>query len=823
MAAKIDNDCRIQSILSTLEILDGQKKKKTKYAKKQIQSLRNPTFSSASKTQGSLSGGKESKMVPRAHARDNKDKVVGKYSTFLAQIVADPSSKQQRPHWKRERKDDLPFNQDHGPGGVEQENSRKRRDTPRLSLADESGTSGNNQRFQGAEVVQTGKRVMPSINQKQCKPIPLQVEDGTHLNDRPEQTEEGNFTSSSSSNPRWQQIIKSRLKPKQLGDAVAPRVAEVAKTKIKSRRNRLSSSDLDKSEEDDSLNNHLSSLKVINAAIAFKRQRFRKQRQERKLRISRLFRVVARLIVIIKRICEVHFVERGTEDVEISFAQLVSTRQRTDLMFDVTEYRAKRKWQLMSETKRILQKSTRSEQDVQHIETTLREMSALGEYPASMQRSIARVGWYESYGPNRVIVREGHMPDAFYFILSGSAIVSVPLADEAKPKILAILLRGDSFGELAILNQSKRTSTVTTRENVEMFVISAEDFTKIVMSGNNRMLQDPQTMTFMRSVEFLKGWPLKKIENNPKKCVFNFFRKDTVLVRDSRLSEWIYVVKSGSCSVLKQLKYVEPKLNPKKERTNKDERMTSSRHRQLLLDRERSFMNRRMIAAHAQRESLYKRGMDLPYLMMNEEITERLAPNRNRSNTILAGEDGTENIEEEKREEKWMDELEEGGVLNDMKDSLLYPLIEVEKEDEELSPKYGPQRTFAHDLNQRALQSKESTKMNMESMTDSRPVFVCIQTLQKGGVFGLVDVLFSEQPSLSLISNGAECMVMSKHFFLQHANDDMLHRVKISMMPFAKEDEIQRSLENQLKWEVYRTITMETTLTRMQMKKFYTK
>ena len=47
----------------------------------------------------------------------------------------------------------------------------------------------------------------------------------------------------------------------------------------------------------------------------------------------------------------------------------------------------------------------------------------------------------------------------------------------------------------------------------------------------------------------------------------------------------------------------------------------------------------------------------------------------------LQGEDGTENIEEEKREERWMEELEEGGALNDIKGSL-YPLIEVDKEDE---------------------------------------------------------------------------------------------------------------------------------------------
>eukprot|EP00057_Strongylocentrotus_purpuratus_P010911 XP_011665385.1 PREDICTED: uncharacterized protein LOC587954 isoform X3 [Strongylocentrotus purpuratus] len=678
MATEIESENRIKSILSTLEILDGKNKIKKKIlGKRQSESLRNPTYSSALKTHHSLSCDKETRMVPKILARENDETMVGKYSTFLAQIVTDSSSKERR-NWKKERNSDSIFDQDNLRGD-RPNNFQRRRDTFKFT-ENQHGTSGDTRRPRDAKFVQNGKHLIPSLDRKHCKPFPIRTENDSDSKQNPEQTEQMDFiaeNTTSSKTSTWQQVVKSRLILKLVSDATTPRVAEVVETKMKARRIRKSSSELDKDKENGGFHNHLST--VIGATVAFKRKKLKILREERKFRLSRLFRVVARLVVVIRRICEVHFVERGrTEEVDISFAKLVSTRQRTDLMFDVTDYKAKKKWQLMSETKRILQKSTRSEHDIQHIETTLREMSALGEYPASMQRSIARVGWYESYGPNRVIVREGHMPDAFYFILSGSALVSVPTPGEVKPKILAILLRGDSFGELAILNQSKRTSTVTTRENVEMFVISAEDFTNIVMSGNSKMLQDPGTATFMR--------------------------KDTVLVRDSKLSEWIYVVKSGSCSVLKQLKNVEPELYPKKRESSKDERATSSRHKQLLLDRERSFTNRRMIAARAQRESLYNRGMDLPYLMMNEELTEGLAPNRNRSTTILAGEDGTDNIEEQKREEKWMEELEEGGALNDMKESLLYPLIEVERKDEDdVITEIWTQRTFAHDLNQRAL------------------------------------------------------------------------------------------------------------------------
>ena len=54
------------------------------------------------------------------------------------------------------------------------------------------------------------------------------------------------------------------------------------------------------------------------------------------------------------------------------------------------------------------------------IQVALRGLKDIVGYPVNMQKGLARVGWYESYGPNRVIVREGHKPRAFYFIFSGS-------------------------------------------------------------------------------------------------------------------------------------------------------------------------------------------------------------------------------------------------------------------------------------------------------------------------------------------------------------------------------------------------------------------
>ena len=66
-----------------------------------------------------------------------------------------------------------------------------------------------------------------------------------------------------------------------------------------------------------------------------------------------------------------------------------------------------------------------------------------------------------SIEPRRVIIREGHTAECFYFVLSGVAAVKkltldgVGADDEPAAKILATVGRGATFGELALLQNSR--------------------------------------------------------------------------------------------------------------------------------------------------------------------------------------------------------------------------------------------------------------------------------------------------------------------------------------------------------------------------------
>lgn len=85
---------------------------------------------------------------------------------------------------------------------------------------------------------------------------------------------------------------------------------------------------------------------------------------------------------------------------------------------------------------------------------------------------------FEKYGitvdANKVIFREGEPGDRMYIIQEGNVRISKQI--EGKEHILAVLSKGDFFGEMALVNQEPRTATVTAGSTVKMLSFNREGF-----------------------------------------------------------------------------------------------------------------------------------------------------------------------------------------------------------------------------------------------------------------------------------------------------------------------------------------------------------
>ena len=89
----------------------------------------------------------------------------------------------------------------------------------------------------------------------------------------------------------------------------------------------------------------------------------------------------------------------------------------------------------------------------------------------ALERSAERV----SFEPGETIVAEGDLADRFFVITKGEVAISRrgPDGDEVK---LARLGRGQFFGEVGILAETRRTATVRAIDDVELLALSWQEF-----------------------------------------------------------------------------------------------------------------------------------------------------------------------------------------------------------------------------------------------------------------------------------------------------------------------------------------------------------
>src|SRR5436189_5383076 len=76
------------------------------------------------------------------------------------------------------------------------------------------------------------------------------------------------------------------------------------------------------------------------------------------------------------------------------------------------------------------------------------------------------------------VVREGDRGDEFFLMKSGQA--EVTRMEDGWPRQLVVLGRGDSFGELALLDDRPRQASVRALTALDLFVLGREAFQSVV-------------------------------------------------------------------------------------------------------------------------------------------------------------------------------------------------------------------------------------------------------------------------------------------------------------------------------------------------------
>ncbi|CAC5410324.1 unnamed protein product [Mytilus coruscus] len=573
-----------------------------------------------------------------------------------------------------------------------------------------------------------------------------------------------------------------------------------------------------------------------------------------------LFRLAGKMTVYCIRLMNMHSLRNRENDDEVSpFIKGLHFRDYdspVDLMFDPSKFKANKSMRLSEETKRILSKESqeRTPHDIYSTQIAFRNIRSISDYPARMQRKIAEVGVYERYEAKRIIVRQGHPPSAFYFILSGDVVVMKMDESNTYARPVLHLSRGDSFGELGIIQGTKRKATIICREPTELLSISKKDYQNIFMLGGVKSINDPDQDQFLRSLSFLRGWPIDLIQEIQDKTMFHYYKRGDIIAKETHYFDWIIVVKSGSISVMKKLKKVFPFEWKNKVKTEfVSEKQKRDMAEQKDMNRRQALTELNIPTRNAQTDDEYLEEFPGKYKIFKHPInaieyidmtngrymesvpevssnrssfslpdiaSENKVPKHSRSSfqniqTLYLptlSEDTESSVDYAYNTRQNKKEVGTGKLLFSTDTRRKESIIELEKE---MIGFQEEKLTYRDDIDT-GIKRKDPDHI---TEADLKPEFVNIQTLTKGQVFGLADLILDPQPNFCVVSNGADCILIDKHFYMEHTTDLLKNRLRNELCPYPSEEEMQSRLQNTVDWEAYRSDIMLQTVNTVKPKR----
>ncbi|XP_077974806.1 cyclic nucleotide-binding domain-containing protein 2-like isoform X3 [Styela clava] len=428
------------------------------------------------------------------------------------------------------------------------------------------------------------------------------------------------------------------------------------------------------------------------------------------------------------------------------------TTDDPELTFDLSKFRRQSKDVdvMPVKIKDLLRKrpGDRTPEEVLNIMRTMQKMEIFARFPLSIQRRLCECAWLQTVEPNRVLLRSGHVGQSVYYVISGRLVANGE--EETGHMVTTLLKRGDKFGEEEIISKSKRAATVMSQDTAELFVVYGDDYKDICFAKGSK---DISSLSICRKNPVFHHWPLQKLIENPGSWTMQNYKPGTLIVEDSGRCDWVYIIKSGQCKVVKCLKPGEPEEDPAR--------------------------IKKLLARHA-RQKLLKE-IETKNLENDIDVSE---PSEDRISAVPPSSTFFTTPLSRPQTHGYYDEAATAAIQEAMRQRSQTPM----KRSPFLVSLYGP-------------------KVN-------RPVYVALEVLGVGDSFGFLAVLPKDQrgSSVSLISCGSEVIQINKKFFQKFADETVYSLINMKFPPFPKQHEILQNLRQSFMWKDYKRQTLDDAL-----------
>ncbi|CAK8686417.1 unnamed protein product [Clavelina lepadiformis] len=422
-----------------------------------------------------------------------------------------------------------------------------------------------------------------------------------------------------------------------------------------------------------------------------------------------------------------------------------------ELTFDLSKFKraSKDHDEMPLKIKELLRKKPkdRTSEENSNIVRNMQKLELFARFPLNVQKRLCSMAWLESFDSNRVIIRGGHRPSCFYFIISGRLVANEE--EEGGHTVTTLLKRGDKFGEEELALGEKRRATIMSQDDVELFAVHGDEYRDICLAKGAK---DIDSLEICKKNPVFNHWPFKKLIENPGSWTMQNYKPGILIVEDSGRCEWVYVIKSGQCKVVKCLRPKEPEEDPAQIR-----KIMAKRARDQLVEQIKS-------------NSVSKANAD-------DVSGSGLAPSSTFFTTPLSRPQTFDNP----------DPAVQASIREAMRAQIATNMGNFPF----LSSLYG------FNLDQVAYVALE-----VLGPGDSFGFLAVLPKEQRGS-------------SVSLISCGAEVIQINKKFFQKFADETVYSLINMKFPPFPKQHDILRNLKQSFEWKDYKRRTIQDALGRL--------
>nr|XP_034300923.1 uncharacterized protein LOC105328408 isoform X8 [Crassostrea gigas] len=509
----------------------------------------------------------------------------------------------------------------------------------------------------------------------------------------------------------------------------------------------------------------------------------------------------------------------------------------------------------------------RTEEDLAKVIWVLRATKAFNHlFPVEKERDLAEVVGYEKYDPNRIIAYQGRKPERFYYIMTGKVrkVREYGLSTGKVTRTEGLINKGTTTDLEELEEQWLREHHLVTHGNVEVLILHRSDLMRL----QNKLEGPP--IDYLRTLQLFFEFPVEVFLTNTDAIELKYYGQDAVISDDTNRTPWIHVVKSGRVRVVRMQTVVDVQ-NESKFAYQKTEELGFGRsfsHADAMLG---SLFSQRKAKAergadqvsfpeltkrHKTAASADNKADDKSDNSKDKETKESKPEIKVETiQPLMEGPSKAKNIKRKAKliktpiiaepktddpksgrgsradiapehyviEEETPRDMASASDRSSSNGTVSFPPINAlpsarscgEKSTASEFRQHGTFLTREKTEAETAVSAKirrQKRKEHLPCLPKLRPAKLQLDILTAGDIFGLEHLdppIASEPKGVSLISDGAEIIRISKRFFLQHAQNNTMLRVETMQREYMSVEEASKIIYTNETWNQYKDILMK--------------